>query len=319
MMNSKPVLVYSGPLAALADLKAMASPCFEVVRVRPEPTMVASALERATAFLDASLKVRIDAAMIQAAAALKVVAVAATGSDHVSEEALRARGIPLFSLKGQTEVLRELTPAAEHSWLLLMASARRLRAAQEHVLAGGWNGTDFPGIMLKGKTLGLIGCGRIGTWMSRYAHAFGMTCLGYDPYVAPWPAGIQRTTVDNLLTRADFVSLHVPLLNENVGMFGRQWFERMKPGAIFINTSRGALIDEEALLEALESGRLAAAALDVLQGEPDVETHPLRQYAVGHSNLIITPHIGGRAPEAVCVAVRHTAERVLRYVRQGIE
>src|SRR4051812_13993091 len=124
-MDSTPILVYSGPLEALNDLQSVASPYFEIVRVEPEQSAVSKALERATAFLDASLKVRIDAATIQSATALRVVAVAATGADHIDDEQLNRRGIPLLTLRGQTEILQNLTPAAEHSWLLLMACARR--------------------------------------------------------------------------------------------------------------------------------------------------------------------------------------------------
>jgi phosphoglycerate dehydrogenase-like enzyme len=195
-----------------------------------------------------------------------------------------------------------------------MACARQLRVAQEHVLAGGWNRADFPGIMLRGKTLGIIGCGRIGTWMSRYAHAFGMTCLGYDPLADPWPEGIGKVPLEALLAAADFVTLHVPLTRENSGLVSRECFQRMKRGAVFVNTSRGDLIDEAALLDALESGHLAAAGLDVLQGEPDVEAHPLRQYALKRPNLLITPHVGGYSPDAVRVVVRFSAERILRHL-----
>lgn len=255
--------------------------------------------------------------MIRSAPLLRAVAVAATGADHIDDAALAARGIGFFTLRGQTEVLRNLTPAAEHSWLLLMACARQLRAAVEHVVEGGWNRADFPGTMLRGRRLGIIGCGRIGTWMSRYGTAFGMECVGYDPTLTAFPETIRPVTLDELLGTSDFIGLHVPLTPETSGMLDRSCFERMKPGAVFVNTSRGDLTDEAALLEALRSGRLAAVGLDVLAGEPDVQDHPLRRYAQEHSNLIITPHIGGFSPDAVQVVVRYSAERILRHL--GLE
>jgi D-3-phosphoglycerate dehydrogenase len=282
-----------------------------VRRVDPEPRALAAALESAVAFLDASMKVRLHAGMIGAARALRVVATATTGADHVDAEALRARGIALLTLKGQP-ILEELTPAAEHSWLLLMACARHLRGAIAHALAGGWERTAFPGVMLRGRTLGVIGCGRIGSWMARYAQAFGMQVLGYDPFRRDWPDALRAVTLPELLGASDFVTLHVHLSADTRGMIDRSCFEAMKPGAAFVNTSRGELIDEAALLDGLRSGRLAAAALDVVTGEPDLADHPLRRYALDHHNLILTPHIAGYSLDAVTRAVEFTAARILR-------
>lgn len=267
-------------------------------------------LADAVAILDASMRVRLDRAMLDRAPNLRVVSTATTGADHIDVEALSARHIPLFTLREEKELLRELTPAAELSWALLMACARKLKGAAKHVLEGRWVREDFPGVMLKGKTLGLVGCGRIGAWMARYAHAFGMEAVGYDPFVNPWPALIQKSTLEDLLPRADFISVHVPLNDQTRSMLGGREFRLMKPGAVFINTSRGGLIDESALLESLESGHLSAAGLDVLEGEPEIETHPLVEYARKHDNLIITPHIGGFSPDAVKLVVAHAAKKI---------
>ena len=311
---SKPVVLYTGPAGSTAAAVAAAKGQVEIVRVEPVPDDVAAGLRRAHAMLDASMKVRVNAAMIAEATELQVIAVAATGADHIDAAALAARRIPLLTLRGQTDVLRNLTPAAEHSWLLLMACARQLVGAVDHVRAGGWNRTDFPGMMLRGRTLGIVGVGRIGRWMARYAEAFGMRRIGYDPFAEDWPAGVERMTLEELLPQADVVSLHVPLLETNAGFFDAACFTRMKPGSIFINTSRGDLTDERALLHALEAGHVAAAGLDVLSGEPDVEAHPLRRYALSHPNLVITPHIGGFSPDAVDIVVGHSVRRILDHL-----
>ena len=305
------VLLYSGPASATAAAERAAAGRLRVVRVEPERDAVAEGLRTATAFLDASMKVRVGAPMIEEAPGLRVIAVAATGADHIDDTALSQRGITLFTLRGQTDVLRNLTPAAEHSWLLLMACARQLVAAVEHVDRAEWNRTDFPGVMLRGKTLGIVGVGRIGTWMSRYATAFGMRCLGYDPHATTWPDHVERSDLPDLLAAADAVTLHVPLLKDNAGFFDARCFAAMKRGAIFVNTSRGDLTDEHALLRALEDGQVGAAGLDVLTGEPDVAGHPLRRYAMTHRNLIITPHIGGFSPDAVSIVVAHSATRIV--------
>jgi len=311
--DQKPILVYTGPRGGADAVQDVVAEWFEVRCVAPEVSVVAHELKTASAFLDASMKVRITRPMIEASSSLRLVVTATTGADHIDEQALMERGILLFTLRGQSEVLKRLTPAAEHSWLLLMACARRLVAAQAHVLAGGWDRAGFPGVMLRGKTVGLIGCGRIGQWMARYAEAFGMSVQGYDPLLTEWPSSIRRADLMDLLASSDFISLHVTLTPETRRLLGRAHFEHMKPGAIFINTSRGELIDEQALLESLQCGRLLAAGLDVLSGEPDIQDHPLRRYALEHDHLIITPHIGGYSPEAVREVVRFSAERVLQY------
>jgi D-3-phosphoglycerate dehydrogenase len=259
--------------------------------------------------LDAYMRVRFDAEMLGSATNLRAFVTATTGADHVDQKALEARGLPLLTLRGQP-VLRELTPAAELSWLLLMACARKLRAPVEDVLNGVWDRNRHPGLMLKGRTLGIVGCGRIGQWMARYAQAFGMQRIGYDPHLDTWPSEITQRTLPQLLQEADAVTIHVPLNDATRGLIGAREFELMRPGTILVNTSRGEIVDEAALLRALESGKVGAAGLDVLMGEPDVAAHPLRTYAQRHQNLTITPHIGGFSPDAVATVLKFCCQRI---------
>lgn len=305
----KPVL-YLGPVSALGIARAVLEPRWRVIAAEPTQEAVRALLDDAVAVLDASMKVRFDRAMLMRARELRIISTATTGADHIDAKALADRRIALLTLRGEGDLLRNLTPAAEHSWLLLMACARRIRGAVRHVLEGKWRREEFPGIMLKGKTLGLIGCGRIGSWMARYARAFDMNVLGYDPFVAPWPEQIEKSDFAGVLSAVDFLSVHVPLNDETRNLFGEREFGLMKPGAVFINTSRGGLTDEYALLNALREGRLGAAGLDVLQGEPAIGSHPLVEYAQTHENLIITPHIGGFSPDAVTVVVEYAARRI---------
>jgi D-3-phosphoglycerate dehydrogenase len=164
--------------------------------------------------------------------------------------------------------------------------------------------------MLRGKTLGIIGMGRIGNWMARYASAFGMEVLGHDPHVV-FPDHVERTELRDLLGRSDFVSVHVNLTPETQGFLSRELIFQLKPGAVFINTSRGELVDEVALVDALAEGRLAAVGADVLGLEPEIHRNPLWNYARTHDNVIITPHIGGFCPEAVDKVVAFSAKRIL--------
>jgi D-3-phosphoglycerate dehydrogenase len=312
-LKGEPLVAYSGPRDLAAVIGEALGAQFVVRWVPPEPDAVAKALRDAAIFLDASMRVRVTAEMVDDAPDLELVVTATTGADHIDGAALARRGIPLLTLKGQHEVLNGLTPAAEHSWLLLLACARSLPAARAHVIDGGWDRTLFPGVMLRGRALGIIGCGRIGQWMARYGHAFGMVCRGYDPYLTEWPENLKRTGLPELLAVSDFVTLHVHLTDATRGLLRRDHFETMKPGAVFVNTSRGELIDEAALLDVLRSGRLRGAGLDVLTGEPDIADHPLRRYAAEHGNLILTPHIGGYSPDALVSVLRFSAGRILRH------
>lgn len=294
---------FEASAAALADIA-------EVRHIPAETAAVAAALRTADAVLDASMKVRIDDAMIEATERLKIISCATTGSDHIARAALSARGIPVRTLKEDPQLLRNITPAAELSWALLMACARRLPAAVSHTRAGKWVREEFPGTMLNGRRIGLIGCGRIGGWMARYAQAFGMRLAAYDPHQAELPAGVERATLEKVMAESDFISVHVHLNDETRGLVSRSMFDRVKPGAVFINTSRAAIADEAALLDALKSGRLAGAGLDVLEGEPDIASHPLAVYSREHDNLLITPHCGGYSPDAVKVVCTHAAGKI---------
>ena len=310
-------VIYLGPAHALGMAQSVLEPRWPVVAPELSPEAVGASMADAVAVLDASMRIHFDRTTLDRAPGLRVISTATTGADHIDAQALTARGIPLFTLAGERELLYHLTPAAEHSWLLLMACARRLRGAIQHVLNGEWRREEFPGIMLRGKTLGLIGCGRIGSWMSRYARAFGMNAIGYDPHIDAWPAEITKSDLDALLVTADFVSIHVPLNPQTKGMIGKRELSLMKTGAVLINTSRGSIIDEEALLASLEEGRLGAAGLDVLDGEPAIDQHPLAAYARKRANLLITPHIGGFCPDAVNLVVAHAARRIVGVLSEG--
>ncbi|MGH7258416.1 MAG: NAD(P)-dependent oxidoreductase [Nitrospiraceae bacterium] len=305
-------VIYLGPSNALGAAQAVLEPRWPVLAPEPTPESVGALLGEAVAVLDASMLVRFDRTTLDRAPALRVFSTATTGADHIDAQVLADRSIPLLTLAGERDLLHNLTPAAEHAWLLLMACARRIRGAIQHVLEGKWRREEFPGVMLKGKTLGLIGCGRIGSWMARYADAFQMDVVGYDPFVGAWPEPIKRSDLDSLLGTADFVSIHVPLNEQTRGMIAEREFGLLKPGAVFINSSRGGVTDEQALLKALREGQLGAVGLDVLDGEPAIDGHPLVEYARTHENLIITPHIGGFCPDAVSVVVAHAARRIAR-------
>jgi phosphoglycerate dehydrogenase-like enzyme len=289
---------------------------FRVEMAAATPESVGASLNDAEVFLDASMKVPLHRSLLEPAAKLKLVITATTGADHIDTAYLQTRDIPILTLKGQQQIINRLTPAAELSWMLLMACARKLRPAIHHVEQGDWNRELFPGIMLNGKTLGLVGCGRIGKWMARYANAFDMRVLGFDPYNQDWPEHLKPVKLLDLMRESHFISIHVHLTEETRQLIGVNELALVRPGTILINTARGAVVDEDALLAALEDGRIAAFGFDVLEGEPEVMKTRLWQYAQKDLNCVITPHIGGFSPDALTIVLRFTAQRIADFFEE---
>lgn len=259
---------------------------------------------------DAYMGIEFGNELLKSASNLQLFITGTTGYDHIDIQTLQNNNVEFKCLKGETEFLKKLTPAAEHSWLLLLACARKLRSAINHVLEGKWDRNQFPGVMLREKKLGIIGCGRNGQWMAEYADAFGMTNCGYDPHLETWPENIKQMNLETLLTQSDVVTIHVPLNYETRGLIGKPELEMMKDDAILVNTSRGAVIDEEALRDVLERNGIAGAGLDVLAPEPDIVKSPIFEYATQNDDVIITPHIGGFSPDALDNVIEFSCERI---------
>ena len=249
------------------------------------------------------LRHRVDADLLKAAPRLEMVATPTTGLNHVDTAALERRGIRLLSLRGETEFLKDVRGTAEFTVGLILALLRHLPASVEHVRGGGWNRDLFQGGELYGKNIGIVGYGRLGRIVARYARAFEAKVLACDPAVPADSAepGVVMVPLDTLLRQSDIVSLHVSLTSDTRQFFGAREFERMKEGSWFINTARGELVDEAALLANLRSGRLAGAALDVVTREDPAGMgfHPVIEYARRHPNLIVTPHLGGCTVESM--------------------
>jgi len=251
---------------------------------------------------------KLDKTILRSAARLKCVVSATTGLNHIDTGYLKARGIPLFSLHGTHSV-----PTAEHAIGLLFSAARKIPAASAAMSAGGWERWRYIGTEIAGKTLGIIGIGRIGTQVAKRARALGMHVIAYDPYVSGKEVqrrGATKTQLRALLKSSDFITLHAPLTPKTEGLIDKKAFRVVKPSVVFINTSRGKIIDESALIEALSKDRIRAAAIDVYPEEPLPSKHRLRTYARGHGNLILTPHIAASTNEAVTRASMFAADAV---------
>jgi len=254
-------------------------------------------------------RTKVTAEVIQSAGPrLKVVGRAGVGVDNIDLEAARARGLTVVNApEAATVAVAELTLG------LMLALARQLPTADAGVRRAEWRKSELHGSELSGKTLGIIGVGRIGAAVATRAAAFGMRVLGHDPLLSEdelLRRGTEPISFDRLLRESDYICLHLPLTDETRGLIGRETLQRLKPGARLISAARGGIIDEAALLEALESGHLAGAALDVYAEEPPGEL-PLRR----HPNVVLTPHIGAQTREAQSRAALDIAGEVLAALR----
>lgn len=237
----------------------------------------------------------VDKALLERAKDLKLVVTATSGFDHIDLVAAQERGVKVaFTPEANA------ASAAELTWALVLACARNLKL---------WSQNSKLGHQLAGKTYGVIGCGRIGSRVARIAQAFGMRVLVYDAYVGdiPW----ERRGLDELLRESDVVSLHVPLTRETRKMINRNTLEGLSSQSILVNTSRGEVIDEVALIDVLREGDIGAVGLDVVEREPLTPDYPLHKF----ENVILTPHIGARTAEAFEQASLEAAQQIASFFK----
>lgn len=254
---------------------------------------------------------QVDAATLAAGERLEVVGRAGVGTDNIDVDAATRHGVLVMNLPWGNTVT-----AAEHTIALLLAVARNVPQASRSLSEGRWERAAHLGVELKDKSLGVVGLGRIGREVARRALAFDMEVLGHDPALTPATAadiGVELLELGELLERADFVTLHVPLTESTRGLVDGAALARMKPGARLVNCARGGVVDEAALLEALESGRLAGAAADVFEEEPTGNRELL-----SHPRFVGTPHIGGATVEARQRVGEGIARQVADYLGEGI-
>jgi D-3-phosphoglycerate dehydrogenase len=246
------------------------------------------------------VETRVDQHLLNHARRLKVVVSPTTGLDHLDVRALGERRIALLSLKGERDFLDGLSATAEHVFALLLALYRRIPAAHDAALRGDWLQSRFRGRCLAGKRLGIVGFGRVGTMVARFGRGFAMRVSAYEP-TAVVPA--EYTAYGSLVALAansDVLSVNASFDETTRGLITAAVFDAMPPGAVLVNTARGAIVDEDAMVRALEKGRLAGAAVDVLDNEHDCHRGSrLLEFARTHTNVVITPHIGGQTVESV--------------------
>ncbi len=303
-------------ISLFPDVFDALGPMAEIVTLEPDDQVLADRLPEFDAYF-VSLHVRLTREIIERCPKLRVVVTPSTGLDHLDLDALEERGVTLLSLKYDAEFLDSITSTAEMAWALLLGAVRRLPWSFEAARRGEWARDRFRGSQLSGKTLGVLGYGRLGRIVAEYATGFRMRVIACDVRDVKPADGVEMVDYDTLLAESDVLSLHIHLTEENRGLIDADAFGKMKPTAWLINTSRGGIIDEGAFVEALASGQIAGAGVDVIEGEwrEDLPNHPLIRYANEHENLLIAPHTGGVTYEAQLM----TVERMIGKLKQFLE
>lgn len=255
---------------------------------------------------------KVTAEVIEAGSRLKIIGRAGTGLDNVDRDVATRRGIVVMNTPGGNTIT-----TAEHTMAMIVAMSRKIPQATVSTKAGSWEKGKFMGTELYNKTLGLVGLGQIGTYVTKLAQGLAMHVIGHDPYLAPERArdlGIEAVELDELFRRADFISVHTPLTPETRSLIDAQAIRKMKDGVMIVNCARGGIVNERDVYEALKSNKVAAAAFDVFEEEPVQPDHPLLTL----ENFICTPHIGASTEEAqenVAVAI---AEQFVDYFKKGV-
>jgi len=254
----------------------------------------------------------VTAELVNAGKRLRIIGRAGVGLDNVDVDACTARGILVINAP-----TANIMSATEHTMAMLLSFCRNIPEAHASVKRGEWTRSKFMGIELNGKVLGVIGLGRIGTRVTARARGFGMRVIAYDPYIAPSVferVNAEAVSLDELLPQADVITVHTPLTDETRAMIKAEHIARMKDGVVLVNCARGGIYDEKALADALNSGKVGGAAIDVFEEEPPGQDHPL----VNAKNIVLSPHIGANTIEAQDRVAVQTAEMVVEALRGSI-
>jgi len=254
---------------------------------------------------------KVTADILDGAGSLRVIGRAGVGVDNIDVPAATMRGVVVMNAPDGNTIT-----TAEHTIAMLVSLARSIPQANSSLKSGKWERKKFIGVELQGKTLGIVGLGRIGRVVAARARAMGMNIVAYDPFIAEEQARdleIELAPLDQVYARADFLTVHTPLTAETRGIIDREVLGKMKPGARIINCARGGLVDEEALSEAIKNGSIAGAAIDVFTKEPPPADHPL----LGLDQVIVTPHLGASTTEAQEGVAFTVAEQMRDYLQTG--
>lgn len=310
-MSAPWVVLVADQIASEGLVPLATDPRFTLVK---KPVLAGDELAQAIAEADAVLvrsATKITRPSLALASRLRCIGRAGVGVDTIDVEAASERGIAVLTAPAGNTV-----SAAELTMALLLSLARKIPAADRSMRAGEWERKAFMGFELHGKTLGLVGAGRIGGQVAKRARAFGMQVIVYDPWLTAARAqelDVSRASLDEVLTTAHVISVHVPLTDVTAGLIGAEQLARTRKGTVLLNVARGGVVNEVALLDALQRGHLGGAALDVYEKEPLPADSPFRALP----NVVLTPHLGASTSEAQLNVSIEIAEAVRNFLTAG--
>jgi D-3-phosphoglycerate dehydrogenase len=284
--------------------------------VECHPTLPTEELKKIIGGYDALIvrsQTKVTEELLQAAGRLRVIARAGVGVDNIDVNAATRKGIIVINAPGANTIA-----ATEHTLAMMLSLARKIPQAHQKTSTGEWDRNSFKGVELYKKTLGVIGMGKIGTEVAKRAKSFGMNILGFDPYLTEERAkklGMTKASLDLIAQESDFITIHTPLTNDTKGLINDEYLSKTKKGVRFVNCARGGVIDEKALVRAIQAGHVAGAALDVFEKEPVADPELLQ-----NPNIIVTPHLGASTVEAQeKVAQEVSAEIIEIFETQSIQ
>ena len=272
------------------------------------------------------VETRVDREVLDRAERLKIIGSHTTGVDHIDLDSAQQKNVKVVTLReAPREFLDNVTATAEHTMAIILSLIRKIPWAFDSVRKRKWQRSKFFGNQLSGKILGIIGYGRLGAKVAKYALAFDMKVIAFDPYIDPEKMRNDKVLpveFDYLLQNSDIISLHVKLTTETENMISFDEFKKMVRKPLIVNTSRGRIINEDALLHALENGFISGAAIDVLSAET-VKANPLinnklQRYACRNNNLLITPHLGGATYESMRITGLYIGEKIKEIVQKEL-
>ena len=261
---------------------------------------------------------KLDSTVLDKSTKCKYLLTPVTGIDHIDEKLCNELGIQIICLRGEVDFLKNVRATAEHTIALTLALLRKIHPAVSDVQSGNWNRDNFRGYELYEKKVGILGYGRLGQIVARYFHAFDCEISYFDIEEKIGDTFcVKLNSIESLFENNDIVSLHIPLNEKTIGIINKDLLQKMKVNSILVNTSRGAIINEIDLIEVLKFKSIKGAALDVLDGEPNIQNSELVKYSKSNSNLIITPHIGGNTYESFAKTEKFLADKLVQIIHQS--
>ena len=261
---------------------------------------------------------KLDSTVLDKSTKCKYLLTPVTGIDHIDEKLCNELGIQIICLRGEVDFLKNVRATAEHTIALTLALLRKIHPAVSDVQSGNWNRDNFRGYELYEKKVGILGYGRLGKIVARYFHAFDCEISYFDIEEKIGDTFcVKLNSIESLFENNDIVSLHIPLNEKTIGIINKDLLQKMKVNSILVNTSRGAIINEIDLIEVLKFKSIKGAALDVLDGEPNIQDSELVKYSKTNSNLIITPHIGGNTYESFAKTEKFLADKLAQIIHQS--